>query len=485
MASLFSNIWLIFIIVLFFGASIFIHELGHFLAARKRGLKVLRFSIGFGPKIFGWTRDGIEYRLSLLPLGGYVALPQLVDMGRVEGSKENQEPLPPISLTDKVIVTIMGPIFNVLFALFLACILWFVGQKVHSYEETQIVGHVSEEIINSEGRKIIGPAQAAGIQIGDKILEVDGKPIQNWMDLRNHIILGSGSEGDLRTTNLKVERIKDNESSTLNFTLYPELITREKFRDIGIYPALTVLVGDLMEDMPGIQAGLKKGDKILLLNGNPVTSIKYFVDHLQKFDEKEIQLQVERNGSPIDIAITPVKKTLENGVERVLVGFQIDTEKITVHKNPFVQISSMIQRIVQTIGALFHHQSDIKLSHMGGFIGITHASYEIAKDDFYKLIWFMTFININLAILNLLPIPVLDGGHLMFALIEKLRGKAVSPRVLEKSLSFCAMLLITMILYVSYNDIKRVFYQYFQSQSQVIESVNEEQKSKDFKNSQE
>ena len=276
MASLFSNIWLIFIIVLFFGASIFIHELGHFLAARKRGLKVLRFSIGFGPKIFGWTRDGIEYRLSLLPLGGYVALPQLVDMGRVEGSKENQEPLPPISLTDKVIVTIMGPIFNVLFALFLACILWFVGQKVHSYEETQIVGHVSEEIINSEGRKIIGPAQAAGIQIGDKILEVDGKPIQNWMDLRNHIILGSGSEGDLRTTNLKVERIKDNESSTLNFTLYPELITREKFRDIGIYPALTVLVGDLMEDMPGIQAGLKKRGQNTFAEWKPSNFHKIF-----------------------------------------------------------------------------------------------------------------------------------------------------------------------------------------------------------------
>ena len=465
MASLFSNIWAVFLIILFFGGSIFIHELGHFLAARKRGLKVLRFSIGFGPKIFGWTKDGIEYRLSLLPLGGYVALPQLADMGRVEGSEseEDKEPLPPITLKDKVIVTIMGPIFNILFAFFLASILWFVGQKVQSFEETTRIGYVAEEIINSEGLQVVGPAFKAGVRAGDRIVKVDGNDVQNWMDLRNLIVLGTGSEYDQRMTQLTIERVRNGNKNLITIDVYPELVSREEFRDIGVYPAESVLIGELFPDMPGIKAGLQTGDKILYLNGNPVTSVGYFVETLQGLENKEITLTVIRHGKELDFKLVPERKDLPNGEKKVAIGFVIDYEKITIHKNPFVQISEMVSTIIRTVGALVHHQSDVKLKNMGGPIGIAHATYEIAKIDFYKLLWFVTFININLAILNLMPIPVLDGGHLMFALIEKLRGKPMSPNVLEKSLSFCAMLLIMMIIYVSYNDVKRVFYQYFDS----------------------
>ena len=271
MEAIFSNIWAIFLIILFFGGSIFIHELGHFLAAKKRGLKILRFSIGFGPKIFGWTKDGIEYRLSLLPLGGYVALPQLADMGRVEGGDEGEEKkLPPITLTDKVIVTIMGPLANVLFALLLATILWLVGQKVQSFEETTRVGYAFEKYRNSEGQIVPGPAHVAGIQAGDKIVTIDGHKVENWMDIRNKLILGSGMENGLRMSEIVVDRIRDGVQQTLTFKVFPELITREEFRDIGIAPASTILVGDLMPDMPGMKAGLLKGDEIILLNGNPL-----------------------------------------------------------------------------------------------------------------------------------------------------------------------------------------------------------------------
>lgn len=460
MEAIFSNIWAIFLIILFFGGSIFIHELGHFLAAKKRGLKILRFSIGFGPKIFGWTRDGIEYRLSLLPLGGYVALPQLADMGRVEGGEESEQKLPPIKLSDKVIVTIMGPIANILFALLLATILWLVGQKVQSFEETTRVGYAVKEYRNSEGLVVPGPAHVAGIIAGDKILKIDGYEVNNWMDIRNKLILGTGMENDMRMSEVQVERIKNGEKKILSFKVFPELITREEFRDIGVAPASTVLVGELMPDMPGIKAGLKTGDKIMLLNGNPVTSVPFFIGELQKMENQEITLTIERNDKEMEINLIPEKKVVEDGSSKVLVGFRIDYEKITIHKNPIEQITDMMDTILRTVGALFHHQSDVKLKNMGGPIGIAHATYEIAKIDFYKLLWFVTFININLAILNLLPIPVLDGGHLMFALIEKIRGKPVPPFVLEKSLSFCALLLIMMIIYVSYNDVKRLFYQY-------------------------
>jgi regulator of sigma E protease len=119
-----SNLWPVFLIVLFFGGSIFVHELGHFLAARKRGLVVQRFSIGFGPKIFSWTRNGVEYRLSWLPLGGYVALPQLADMAGIEGESDKpREQLPPLTYADKMIVSVMGAVFNVIFAFLLACLI--------------------------------------------------------------------------------------------------------------------------------------------------------------------------------------------------------------------------------------------------------------------------------------------------------------------------------------------------------------------------
>mgnify|MGYP003340689615 CR=1 FL=1 len=121
----------ILLIVVFFGGSIFVHELGHFLAARKRGLKVERFSIGFGPRLFGWTgKDGVDYRVSLIPLGGYVALPQLADMQGIEGENaEDAEALPKITFADKMIVSVMGAVFNVIFAFVLATILWFTGDR--------------------------------------------------------------------------------------------------------------------------------------------------------------------------------------------------------------------------------------------------------------------------------------------------------------------------------------------------------------------
>ena len=128
LTSALGGAWSIFLIVLFFGGSIFVHELGHFLAARRRGVKVERFSIGFGPRIFGWRgKDGVEYRLSWIPLGGYVALPQLADMAEIEGgSSGDREPLPPISYATKIIVFVAGAVFNLLFAFALACIVWVV-----------------------------------------------------------------------------------------------------------------------------------------------------------------------------------------------------------------------------------------------------------------------------------------------------------------------------------------------------------------------
>ena len=148
-APLFSNSWGIIVLILFFGGSIFVHELGHYLAAKWRGLKIERFSIGFGPRLFGWkNKAGVDFRISLLPLGGYVALPQLADMGRLEGDnqEEETESLPKITYTDKVIVSAAGAVFNVIFALAIGTLLWQIGQPSSEGQQTRVIGYVSQKL---------------------------------------------------------------------------------------------------------------------------------------------------------------------------------------------------------------------------------------------------------------------------------------------------------------------------------------------------
>ena len=184
--SLLDSVRGIAVIVLFFGGSIFVHELGHFLAAKWRGLKVERFSIGFGPRVFGWTgKDGVDYRISLLPLGGYVAIPELADMELIEGKSAQGgagegAPSKQISYTDKVIVFAAGAFFNVLFALVLACILWVVKSPSHEGYDSTEIGYVAETIEVEAGVTVPGPAWEAGLRPGDRILSLDGEKVESF-----------------------------------------------------------------------------------------------------------------------------------------------------------------------------------------------------------------------------------------------------------------------------------------------------------------
>ncbi|MEY4819242.1 MAG: hypothetical protein RLZZ23_2015 [Verrucomicrobiota bacterium] len=215
--DLLGSLWGISLVAIFFGGSIFVHELGHFLAARKRGLKIERFSIGFGPRLFGWTgKDGVDYRVSIIPLGGYVALPQLADMEGIEGaSSEEAEKLPKISYADKMIVSVMGAVFNVIFAFFLACVLWFTGMPVAAGTSSTIVGYVPEQLVTSSGHlaelglgnTVPGPAYKAGLRSGDKVLSIDDNPVSNFNQITEAVMLGNrrDSQGN-PTATFKVER---------------------------------------------------------------------------------------------------------------------------------------------------------------------------------------------------------------------------------------------------------------------------------------
>ena len=309
------DIAFLFVAIFALGFTIFIHELGHFLAARQRGLIITRFSIGFGPKLFGWTSNGVEYRLSAIPFGGYVALPQLSDMGRLKEMKLRkiaglkilttanphgmtlmrtkmkpcQNLLPKISYADKMIVSVMGAVFNILLAFALSAILWFFGYDVTDAQLTTKIGYVAETVekwnpLVEEGEEVTSPAKKAGLLPGDEILAVDGSQVDDFMDIQNRIITGKQQTAQgTRLVNLTI--LRDGQEKKLE--IYPEVWGPEEIRVIGIGPKETFFIGELSPDMPAQQAGLQTGDQPVSLNGQIIHSFSQLVYMLEKVKKDE------------------------------------------------------------------------------------------------------------------------------------------------------------------------------------------------------
>jgi len=489
--SLLYDVSFIFVALLTLGITIFVHELGHFLAAKRRGLVIKRFSIGFGPKIFGWERDGVEYRLSLIPFGGYVALPQLADMGRLEGAEEqisekekdgeeNEdeeeedenddeykiEQLPKISYADKMIVSVMGAVFNVLFAFVLSCILWFFGYDVSSAQLSTEVGYVAEEVERwnphiEEGETVPGPGMVAGLVPGDKILEVDNAAVEDFMDIQNRIVTGKRTmEDGERLVTLLIDR----NGTTKSLDIRPEVVSSEEFRIIGIGPRETFFVEELSPGLPGEDAGLEKGDMPLAIDGQRILSFRFLIDYLDKLEENaSVAFTVSKGGEdgPMKTyTLTPAVKEIEQGdemVKRTLIGFRPKQKIVTTYPNPIHLIYGRVKDMYLTLSGLISPKSDVKLRNMSGPVGIVNHLSIFAKIGFKKLLWFVVFINVNLAILNLLPIPVLDGGHMLFATVEKLRGRPLPLAFLERAQILFVALLFSFMLYVTFFDLQRLF----------------------------
>jgi len=455
--SIFTNFTFFFIAILALGASIFVHELGHFLAARRRGLLVERFSIGFGPRLFGWTRDGVDYRVSLLPLGGYVALPQLADMGRIEGAEdENAKPLPPISYADKMIVAVMGAVFNVIFAFGLALILWAIGRELPAAEQTTTIGYVSEKVIDFQGNPVPGPGYVAGLRAGDEILRIDGQSVRNWQSVFYTVLTGTrvNSEGR-RVTELEILR----DGEVLQKSVFPVVIdANERIRGIGIHQVSKIFVDSLIAGMPAERAGLQQGDILISVDESPIFSLGFLLDYLATREGEPVDLLVQRGDELVEFVIAPERPA--SGGQPIF-GFRPGLATERVHQDPIELMGGMFTMIRQTLAALVNTNSDVQVRNMSGPAGIVHAIKVTASMGFAQVLWLVIFININLAVLNLLPIPVLDGGHMVFATIAKLRGKPLPRRFLESAQGTFVLLLFGMIIYISFFDIRRItnFYQ--------------------------
>lgn len=448
-----SNIWPVFLIILFFGGSIFVHELGHFLAARRRGLIVERFSIGFGPKIFSWKRNGVEYRLSLLPLGGYVALPQLAEMSAIEGAAESDvRKLPPLSYSDKMIVSVMGAVFNVIFAFVLACVIWVAGKPTSEDALSTGVGYVVPTFTLSDGTEVASPAAEANLQAGDRIVSIDGNPVNEFVDIPQHLATGTGRDAEGRPM---AQFVVERDGELIEKTIYPRIHGVDRLRQIGIAPLHTVEVGALIRDLPAQEAGVKPGDVLVEIDGQPVHSQLQVQSYIQEHPDQAIEFTFERDGKERVVSMTPVMREIREGEKIADVGFLAAGQRVIVHPNPVDQISDVVGMTFGVLGALLNPASDLGPRHLSGPAGIARFFHAASSIDWRLAVWVAVLVNINLAILNLLPIPVLDGGHMVYATIAKLRGKPLPANFIAATQTLFVLLLFGFMIYVSVFDITR------------------------------
>lgn len=445
--TLLTNLWVFFLVVLLFGGSIFVHELGHFLAARRRGAVVERFSIGFGPSIFKWRgKDGVEYRISWFPLGGYVLLPQLADLGAVEGRSDlDPAKLPPVSYTTKMIVFVAGAVFNVLFAFLLACIVWIIGQPAATGFTSTTVAEIAPTIRDSSGKDVVSPAVKAGLKPGDVILKVDGESVATFADIVEHLALSSGwnKQGERQT----IFTLRRN-GQLLDVPIQPVLSGDENVRKVGFSTVAKLLVGRTTPGSPAEKAGLQTDDQIVAVSGAPVLTYPQLSEALRAGVGKPITITLQRDGVSRDVVFESTK-----GAD---MGLAIKSTVAVTHPTPFAQIRDCVVKTFRTLWALVNPRSDINASHLSGPIGIIDNFIAVSRAGLPLALWFTILVNVNLAIFNLLPMPVLDGGQMLFATIGRLRGRPLPVSFIMTAQSLFLVVLFSMVLYVSVFDVRRI-----------------------------
>ena len=442
-------------VVLLFNLLIFVHELGHFLAARWRGLHVERFAVWFGKPLWKRKIGGVEYVLGSIPAGGYVSLPQMAPMEIMEGtSSKPREELPPVSAMDKIIVAFAGPVFSFLLAVAFALIVAAIGRPVTEAETTTLIGYVDKD----------SPAEKAGLRVGDRILEVDGKPVVKFLGMGDSVMWNVvRSEGD--TVPIKVEREVDGQKQVLTVEPAPRreptrFWQRKSLRQVMIEPAHTPIVGMVFSNSPAARAELKRGDEVHSVNGQKLYHFANFADYTEKHPGVALTITGTRNGAAFEKTLVP-EVPLSSTDKKPRVGIEWDGSggRMTIARPGVIeQLVGSVDAMVRTFDALFSRKSDIGAQHLSGAVKIMNIYYVLFKSEqgWRQAIWFSVIMNVNLAILNLLPIPVLDGGHIMLALIERIRRRPVNVRILQAIQTTCAVVIIGYMVYIAFFDVQEL-----------------------------
>lgn len=426
-------------VVLLFGAAIFVHEFGHYWMARRRGLKVEAFAIGFGPKIFGWTKEGIEYSWRWIPAGGYVKLPQMVTSEAIEGAAEGAEKIPPADPFSKILVAFAGPFMNVVLAFAIAGLLYVVGLPVKV--NPSIVGYV--EPGSDEAKQ--------GIAAGDRIVSVNGKKVRSWEDVHTITFLAP-------TSVLPVEIERAGQRKTYQLTA--KVNNQVGLKMLNLEPRDHPVLKRILPGGPGEAAGMKAEDEVVSFGGVSVFGREQFINLIKKRGGQETTMIVKRGGQKVELKVTPMLDPVANiGRISVEVGSNAKDvyEVMRPGPLPWELIGEVWDQMVGTLGALINSkQTGVGAKDLSGPVGILAVLGAQVNTDYRLALKFLVLLNINLAVLNLLPIPVLDGGHIVMAILEKIRRRPLSVKLQEYLTTGFALMLISFMLYVTFFDIKRI-----------------------------
>ncbi len=436
-------------VALLFSLAIFIHEFGHFLAARWLGLQVDAFAIGFGPAIWKRTVEGVEYKIGCIPFGGYVALPQLDPSGmeKVQGENradKNDEScnLPDIAAWKRILVAFSGPFGNMVLAVILAYVIFFVPGVKTGVVDTR-VGSVEE---NSD-------AWEKGLRAGDRILTVNGKRVTTWTDLQVENQLAGESGRAL----FGIQR--GEERRELELTFQTNNIVGLRMLE-GVYPEMLCIVSTVVPGSPAEASGLQTNDVIQSVGDVPVRGAYHFSSLIKQHGGVPALLFIKRGTAKMRISVTPryddkearhlIGVSPRDGLERVK-GWMM-------YRDPWQQLKWDSMSVVRVLQALVTPKEFKAVAkNVGGPVAIVMGLYDTVRGDLMDGLGFLRMICVNLAILNLLPLPVLDGGHILFAMFEIITRRKPHPKVVAVLVNACAVLLIGLMALLVYSDIaKRV-----------------------------
>ena len=452
-----DTIWLLlqkawwFLVVL--GVLVAFHELGHFLAARWVGVKVLKFSLGFGPKLFGRQMGETEYLLSAIPLGGYVKL-----FGEDETEATTQEDrarsFAHKGLWGKVLIVAAGPGFNFILAYFIFAGWLATGTPLFVPTFQDLTPDIEAMVPGS-------PADVAGIQVGDRVSRVNGEAISTRTELFDAVAKSNGQA-------LTLEIKRDGQIKTLKVTPTttsgPQTSAQEPGYYLGVEEA-PPLVTSVMQSSPAAKAGLQTGDHVVSLDGQTIHTWSQMTGIVKESPNRQLQVEVLREGHRISLTVTPtVEKAMVNGqsVDIGKIGISGPGRSIMRSSTPLLSLYDGLGATwgwteLTAIGLYKMVVGDISSKNIGGPLTIANISGEAASQGASSVVFLIAILSINLGVLNLLPIPILDGGHLLFFLIEGILRKPLGERQREIAQQAGLVLLVGVMIFAFWNDLERIF----------------------------
>ena len=447
-------------IIILLGVIIGIHELGHFLAARKFNVHVIRFKIGFGKTLVSrFDKRGTEFSIGLLPLGGYVQM--LGEDNPIQGKDSDLDnyseeiSYPQASLGARAIITAAGPIANFVLAVIAYFLIFMIGVK----DLVPIVGAVNDDSL----------AMQAGIEVGDRIVSIDNKEVVSLKDLNTLLALRIGETGSILVNYKKPNSdLKYSKSVNIEDWLSSEL-DQSIISSFGILPFIPPIVSSVQVGSPADKSGIESGDQIIRVGDNVIRTWYELVEEISSIPDKETSLTIKRNGTSFSVpaSIGSVQDELgmkigRIGIARISSNEEIPDEFLVItKKGPIESFALGIKEtynftvlILDSIGKMI--TGSISAENIGGPIQIAVLSGSAAKAGLVSFISMIALLSINLGLINLLPVPILDGGQLVLIAAEKIKGSPLSEGFVEFAYRIGLLLVIGLMAFAVFNDITRI-----------------------------